>query len=149
MHFALSLRLGAFRLKGGKRYLVEYEFVYGAKRRKGVARLGIPYQRRGGRVWVCAFQVKSTNDDRVRLAHGEDGLQALWIANAFVRKALDRLKPVGRSGEAHQFVFPRVITTNYGLEFHARLCEFIDTEISKKEKQIRRQWAARNKHGRR
>jgi hypothetical protein len=132
-------------LEWDKPYLVEYKFVYGAKRRAGVARLGIPYRRKEDRVWLCAFQVKGARDDRIRLAHGEDGLQALWIANAFVRKTLDRLKPIGRSGEAHEFVFPRIVTTNYGLEFHARLCEFIDAEVRKKERQIRREWAKRNK----
>ena len=127
--------------------LVEYEFVYGAKKREGVARLGIPRIRKGDREWSCAFQVKGTKDDQIRLARGEDGLQALWIANAVVRRTLDRLKPAGRNGEAHEFVFPRIVTTNYGLEFHARLCKFMDAEIDKKDRQIRRKLEARKRSG--
>src|SRR5258708_8923677 len=111
--------------------LVEYKFQFGAKRRSGIARMGFPRLRHGDREWSCAFQIQGLKDSQIRLARGVDGLQALMIANALIRRSLDRLKPVAPNGEAHEFIFPRVVTGAYGLEFHRRLCEFIDTEIKK------------------
>jgi hypothetical protein len=125
--------------------LVEYEFRFGARRRSAVARLGFPRLRDGDREWSCAFQIDGLKDNRIRLARGVDGFQALVIANAVIRRSLDRLNPVGLNGEAHEFVFPRVVTSAYGLEFHRNLCKFIDAEIKKKERQLRRRWLARKK----
>jgi hypothetical protein len=125
--------------------LVEYEFLFGLKRRTAVARLGFPRLREGDREWSCAFQIHGLKDSRIRLARGVDGLQALTIAITVVRKSLDRLKPVGPNGEAHEFIFPRIVTSAYGLESHRDLCKIIDAEIKKKERQLSRQWRARKK----
>jgi hypothetical protein len=127
--------------------LVEYEFQFGAKRCAGLARLGFPRLREGDREWSCAFQIQGLEDSGIRFARDVDGLQALTIAMTEIRKSLDRLEPVGPNGEAHEFVFPRVVPVSYELEFHRNLCKIIDTEIEKKERQLRRQWLARKKSG--
>jgi hypothetical protein len=125
--------------------LVEYEFRFGAKRRLALARLGFPRLRGGDREWSCAFQLYGVKNSQIRLARGEDGFQALTIANIVLRKSLDRLKPFGSNGEAHEFIFPRIVPTTYGLEFHRKLCKFIDGEIKKKERQLARRWSTRKK----
>ena len=131
-------------MQWSERSLVEYEFRFGVKRRAGVARLGFPRLRKGDREWSCAFQIDGLKDSRIRLARGVDGFQALTIANAVVRKSLDRLKqPIGINGEAHEFIFPRVVSSAYGLEFHRKLCKMIDAEVKKKERQLARRWRAR------
>jgi hypothetical protein len=130
-------------MKWNEPSLVEYAFRFGAKRRAAVARLGFPRLRTGDREWSCAFQIYGLQDNRIRLARGVDGFQALTIATGVIRKSLDRLKPVGRNGEAHEFIFPRVVPSAYGLEFHRKLCKFIDAEIKKKETQLSKQLSRR------
>ena len=125
--------------------LIEYEFRFGAKRRLALARLGFPRLRKGDREWSCAFQILGLKAGEVRLARGVDGLQALVIANAQIRKSLDRLEPIATNGEAHELVFPRVVTDAYGLEFHRSLCELMDEEIKKRRRRISRQLRARKK----
>jgi hypothetical protein len=120
-------------MKWNEPSLVEYAFRFGAKQHPGLARLGFPRLRQGDREWSCAFQICGVEDSRIRLARGVDGFQALTIATSVVRKSLDQLKPVGSNGEAHEFIFPRVVPSTYGLEFHRKLCQFLDAEIEKKE----------------
>jgi hypothetical protein len=118
--------------------LVEFEFFFGARRRSGLARLGFPHLQEGDREWSCAFQVRGVKDGRIRLARGVDGFQALTIATAELRKSLDELKPIGPNGEAHEFIFPRIVPSTYGLEFHLKLCRLIDAETKKEERRIHR-----------
>jgi hypothetical protein len=125
--------------------LVEFEFRFGAKRRPGLARLGFPRLRKGDREWSCSFQIHGLEDSKIRVARGDDGLQALIIAITIIRKSLDRLNPVGPSGEAHEFIFPRVVPSAYGLEAHRNICKIIDADIRKNERQLRRRWAVRKK----
>ena len=125
--------------------LVEFEFLFGARRRRGLARLGFPRFREGDREWSCAYQIHGMKDSRIRLARGVDGFQALTIATAELRKSLDELKPIGPNGEAHEFIFPRIVPSTYGLEFHWKLCKFIDAEIKKEEGRIYRRLHARKK----
>lgn len=125
--------------------LVEFEFLFGAKQRAGLARLGFPRFREGDREWSCAFQIHGVKDSRIRLARGVNGFQALTIATAVIRKALDRLRPIGLDGAAHEFIFPRIVPTTYGLEFHGKLCRFIDAEIKKEERRMYKRLHARKK----
>lgn len=121
--------------------LVEYAFRFGAKRRAAVARLGFPSLRAGDHEWSCAFQIHGVEGSRIHLARGVDGFQALTIATSAIRKSLDRLKPVGLNGEAHEFIFPRIVPSTYGLEFHLKLCKFVDAAINKKEAQLSKQFS--------
>jgi hypothetical protein len=126
--------------------LAEYEFRFGAKQRPALARLGFPRLRTGDREWSCAFQIRGLKDSKIQLARGVDGLQALTIALTVTRKSLDRLKQVvGANGEAHEFIFPRIVSSAYGLEAHRHLCKIVDAEIKKKERQLVRRWHARKK----
>jgi hypothetical protein len=101
--------------------------------------------RKGDREWSCSFQIRGVADSRFRVARGVDGLQALIIAVTVIRKSLDRLKPIGTNGEVHEFIFPRIVSSSYGLEAHRNLCKIIDAEIKKKERQLSRRWRGRKK----
>jgi len=125
--------------------LVEYEFTFGAKQRAGVVRLGFPRLREGDSEWSCACQIRGLKDGKIRLIRGVDGLQALIIALSVIRKALDRLKPIGQNGEAHEFIFPRMVSSAYGLEAHHDLCKIVDAEIKRNERRIARTLRARKK----
>ncbi len=117
--------------------LVRYDFRFGAKRRPAIARLGYPRpDQKHAREWVCAFQIQGLKDSRIRLARGEDGLQALTIASTVIRTSLNRLKTIDPAVLRHEFVFPRYLPFCYGLEFHRKLCKIVDAEIKKKDKQL-------------
>jgi hypothetical protein len=118
--------------------LVEYEFRFGVKQRPGLARLGFPRLREGDREWSCAFETHGLKDNRIRLARGVDGLQALTIASTVIRKSLDRLKSISSDVVPHEVVFPRYLPFCHGLEFHRKLCKILDAEIKKKERQLSR-----------
>lgn len=131
--------------------LMEYEFKVGAKRRKGVARLGLPRFVEKDE-WACPLQlcgVKNSlavfgiKDGHVHLARSVDALGALSNAVSAIRRSLERLKAVGE--EPYQFVFPKILPMSYGLEFHNRLCQLVDAEIAKKERALSRRRLARRK----
>jgi hypothetical protein len=132
--------------------LIEYEFEFGARRSKAVARLGFPRFLEEKRVWVCPLQLSGVKislhplpieDGHLHLAYGEDGLGALSNAATAIRRSLERLKAVGK--EHYQFLFPKILPMSYGLEFHNKLCQLVDAEIAKKERALSRRRLARRK----
>jgi hypothetical protein len=126
--------------------LVQYEFRFGAKQSKATARLGFPRvdeKRRGE--WVCPFQVYGLKDNRIRLARSNDGLLSLTIAVSVIRKSLDRLNEVTSDTAPYWVVFPRQVPFCYGDEFHWRLCDMLDSEMKKKDRQLSRRIRARKK----
>lgn len=126
--------------------LVQYEFRFGAKQLAAVARLGFPrLDEASAGEWVCPFQIDGLRDSRVRLARSNDGLLSLTIASTFIRKALDRLSDVSSDVVPHWVVFPRQVPFCYGPEFHWHLCDILDVEIRKKNRQISRRRRARKK----
>ena len=125
--------------------LVQYEFRFGAKQRPALARLGFPRLREGDSEWSCAFQIEGLKESKIRLARGEDGLQALTIAASVIRKSLDKLRLVSSDGGPHEVVFPRYLPFCCGLEFHRKLCNILDAEIKKKQRQLSRRQLARKK----
>ena len=128
--------------------LVQYEFRYGAKQRKAVARLGFPrLDESNPGEWICPFQVHGLKDDLLRWARSNDGLLSLTIASSFIRSSLDRLKDVSSDVVPYWVVFPRQVPFCYGPEFHWHLCKILDSEIKKKGKQLARR-IARRKSGR-
>jgi len=119
--------------------LVQYQFRYGAKEWPAVARLGFPQpdEAHPGE-WICSFQIEGHKDGQVRRARGNDGLLALTIASAAIRASLDRLRKIHFDGISYEFIFPRYVPDCYGLKFHRKLCKLVDTELKKKNRQIRR-----------
>src|SRR5258708_15321618 len=119
--------------------LVQYEFRFGAEQRAALARLGIRRldEAHPGE-WVCAFQLQGLEDSRVRLARSTDGLQAVTIASAVIRQSLDRLNDVSSDRVPYWAEFPRYFPFCYGLQFHENLCEILDREIKRKERQLAR-----------
>jgi len=126
--------------------MLEYKLATTVGAREIIARLGFPRpsEKYAGN-WACDFQLVGWKYDRLRTAHGIDGLQALTIAAEGIRKALDRKKGVIPGDPPYEFIFPRYVPISYGLEFHRHLCELLDNEIQKKERQIARRWSRRAK----
>ena len=128
-----------------ERSLVEYHFLYGAKRRKAVARLGFPeHDESHDGEWVCSFQIEGVKGSTVRRARGMDGLQALTIASMAIRGSLDRLRAIESAGEPYEVVFPRYLPFCYGLEFHRQLCAMVDKSVKQKTRQIARRRSRRS-----
>ena len=139
------------RMEWSEPSLVEYEFRFGTKNQSALARLGVPRpdEAHPGE-WVCAFQIRGLKDGKIRLARGGDGLQAVTIASNVIRKWLDRLKIVNpeivnSDGVAHEVIFPRYVPFCYSLEFHWKLCNMLDAEIKKKDRQLSRRRLAYEK----
>jgi len=128
-----------------ERALIEYEFHYGVKQRKAVARLGFPERDDAfDGEWVCSFQIEGLKDSKVRRARGMDGLQALTIASMAVRGALDRLRTIKVDKEPYEVIFPRYLPFCYGAEFHRKLCEMVDKCVTQKKRQISKRRRQRN-----
>lgn len=126
--------------------MLEYKFAATVGAKEIIARLGFPRpcEEFAGE-WVCDFQLAGWKYDRIRAARGIDGLQAITIAAEAIRKALDRKKGLVPGEMPFEYVFPRYVPISYGLEFHRHLCELLDNEIQKKERQIARRFAHRAK----
>jgi hypothetical protein len=122
---------------------LQEEFKIGKHGRSVVARLGFPRRAGAGPEWSCSFQFAGWKEGRIRVAHGVDGLQAMFGAVAAVRKALDRAASVQSNKEPYEFLFPRFVPMSYGLEFHRHLCGILDAEIAKKEKRLSRRRLSR------
>jgi hypothetical protein len=125
--------------------LLQHEFQIGAGQKTILARLGFPRPVESGREWACSFQLSGWRDNKIRIAHGVDGLQALLIAATAIRKSLDRVKDISSGNEPYECVFPRIVPISYGLEFHRYLCNLLDEEIGRKEKQLSRKRLSRQK----
>lgn len=116
--------------------LLEREYRVGADQAIVIARLGFPRQTERDQEWVCAFQLSGWTDGEVKVAHGEDGLQALMIAASTIRCWLDSASEVSSSAAPYEFVFPRYVAFAHGLEYHRNLCRLLDEEIEKKEREL-------------
>jgi uncharacterized protein DUF6968 len=126
--------------------MLEYKVATTVGAKEIIARLGFPRpSEKYCGDWACDFQLLGWKYDRVRTAHGIDGLQALTIAAEAIRKALDRKKGLIPGDPPYEFIFPRLVPISYGLKFHRDLCELLDNEIAKKERQIARRWSRRAK----
>lgn len=126
--------------------MLEYKVAATSGTREIIARLGFPRpSEKHADEWACDFQLVGWKYDRLRTAHGINGVQALTIAVEAIRKALDRKKGVVPGELPFEYVFPRYVPTSYGLDFHRHLCDLLDNEIQKKERQISRRWARRAK----
>jgi|SRR5581483_608691 len=126
--------------------MLEHKVTTTSGTKEIIARVGFPRpsEKHEGE-WACDFQLVGWKYDRLRTAYGIDGVQALTIAVEAIRKALDRKKGVLPGDLPFEYVFPRYVPISYGVEFHRHLCELLDNEIQKKERQIARRWARRAK----
>jgi tetratricopeptide (TPR) repeat protein len=120
-------------------YLMQYAFRFGAEQREAEARLGFPRadEEHPGE-WVCSFQLHGLDDDRIRAARADDGLQALVIASDAIRKSLDQLDNIKSDLAPYEIVFPRYLPFCCGLDFHRKLCGIVDAEVAKKKEAKRR-----------
>jgi hypothetical protein len=118
--------------------LLEREYHIGAGRMKVVSRIGFPRPTDREKEWACSFQLSGWNDDRVHVAHGADGLQAITIAASTIRQWLDSAGDVTSDEAPYEVVFPRYVPFCYGIDFHRNLCKILDKEIEKKKNEIER-----------
>ncbi len=115
---------------------MEQEYLVGDDRSRLVARLGFP-RPTGQKEWACSFQLYGWKDSKIRVAHGVDGLQAVTIAAAAIRRWLDEMSNVSSNNDTpYEVVFPRYVPFCYGPDFHRHLCGIIDEEIKKKDEEI-------------
>ena len=122
--------------------LLEQKFTTNAGAKELIARLGFPRaSEKADDEWACDFQILGWEGSRIRVAHGVDGVQAFVIAANAIRAALDAMKSSISSDESYELVFPRFVPTSFGLEFHRHLCELLDVEIGKKDREIERRWS--------
>ena len=124
--------------------LLECEFPLRDDRRRIRIRVSFP-RRVDESEWACAFQLLGWRDNRVRVAHGVDGVQALLIATTALRKSLDKIRKFSAGSEPYEFILPKVVPMSYGLDFHRHLCSILDREIEKKEKELSRKRLSRKR----
>ncbi|WFU53862.1 hypothetical protein QA639_29975 [Bradyrhizobium pachyrhizi] len=130
--------------------LVNYEFRFGTrKQRTAEVRLGIPRldDIHHGE-WVCAFQVKGLQDDRIKIARSTDGLQVVTIASNVIWETLDKVKGVYSPVVPYWVEFPRYLPFCYGSTFHRHLCNLVDIEVEKEERRLAKRRSLRKKRRR-
>jgi hypothetical protein len=69
--------------------LVERGYRIGPDQIAVTVRLGFPRSTEREDEWACSFQLSGSDDGRVRVARGADGLEALTIAASAIRQWLD------------------------------------------------------------
>ncbi|MGQ0676112.1 MAG: DUF6968 family protein [Rhodospirillales bacterium] len=101
-------------------------------RRTSLVRIGKPFAHRKSD-WACAYHIGGVGMRRPRLAYGVDGFQALFMALASIRKALDRSKIEFQwvTQEPGDAGFPRCIDQPFGVALTRRLERMTDREIDR------------------
>lgn len=104
-------------------------------KRPVIARLGRP--RRSRRApWECPYQVVGAGNARVRVALGEDSLQALLLACARLRVELQRIQAtwlgLGVTG------IPPFVPDMFGAAFTAHLETVLEREVAKLTARLKR-----------
>jgi hypothetical protein len=108
-------------------------------------RLGFPRSTEREDEWACSFQLSGSDDGRVRVARGADGLEALTIAASAIRQWLDDAGSVTSTEIPYEIVFPRFVPFAHGLDYHRRLCKLLDDEIERKEQELEAKRIARKR----
>ena len=67
------------------------------------------------------------------------------IASTVIRKSLDRLKDVVSDVTPYEVMFPRYVPFCLGIEHHRKLCNILDAEVKKKQRQLSRRRLKRKK----
>ena len=133
--------------------LLEHEMTHGQDgRQKILVRMGFPRWVDHFR-WACAFQLVGRRraniyrSGKIYTAEGGDAIQALTIAASAIRRSLDRLQNVSADPAPYEYIFPKFVPIGYGLKFHRHLCEILDREIKKKEKELTKKRLAYKRRG--
>jgi Domain of unknown function (DUF6968) len=95
--------------------------------------------------WACAFQLVGRRKDKIFTAVGGDAVQALTIAASAIRSWLDKLQNLSSDPVPYEYIFPRYVPISYGLDFHRYLCDVLDKEINKKEKELTKKRLSRKR----
>ena len=106
--------------------------------------LAVPCQRRQGR-WVCLYRIRGLGRARTSRAVGDDGLHALQLALAAVRRELEpfagRLTWAGQPGELG---LPESVPDYFGGEFRRRVEALVRREVEAEARRLRTAATARN-----
>src|SRR5262245_43172595 len=131
--------------------LLEHEMTHGQDgRQKILVRMGFPRWVDHFR-WACAFQLVGRRrgniyrSGKIYTAEGGDAIQALAIAASAIRRSLDRLQNVSSDSLPYEYIFPKYVPIGYGIEFHRYLCDVLDREINKKEKELTKKRLSRKR----
>ncbi|HET9726276.1 MAG TPA: hypothetical protein VFP28_05125, partial [Gemmatimonadales bacterium] len=99
--------------------------------------LAVPCQRRQGQ-WVCLYRIRGLGRARTSRAVGDDGLHALQLALAAVRRELEpfagRLTWAGQPGELG---LPESVPDYFGGEFRRRVEALVRREVEAEARRLR------------
>src|SRR6185437_10536761 len=106
--------------------------------------LAVPCPRRQGQ-WVCRYRIRGLGRARTSRAVGDDGLHALQLALAAVRRELEpfagRLTWAGQPGELG---LPESVPDYFGGEFRRRVEALVRREVEAEARRLRTAATARN-----
>jgi uncharacterized protein DUF6968 len=106
--------------------------------------LAVPCQGRQGQ-WVCLYRIRGLGRARTSRAVGDDGLHALQLALAAVRRELEpfagRLTWAGQPGELG---LPESVPDYFGGEFRRRVEALVRREVEAEARRLRTAATARN-----
>jgi hypothetical protein len=99
--------------------------------------LDAPARRRTGE-WACAYRIRGIGRVRAGRALGEDSLQALQLAVAAVRQALEPFAAqLTWTGETGELGLPEPIPDYFGGEFRRRLERLVRQETKREAARLR------------
>src|SRR5690242_16434550 len=99
--------------------------------------LAVPQQRAQGQ-WVCLYRIRGLGRARTNRAVGDDGLQALQLALAAVRRELEPF--AGRltwAGEPGELGLPESVPDYFGGEFRRRVEALVRREGEAEARRLR------------
>jgi hypothetical protein len=106
--------------------------------------LAVPCPQRQGQ-WVCRYRIRGLGRARTSRAVGDDGLHALQLALAAVRRELEpfagRLTWAGQPGELG---LPESVPDYFGGEFRRRVEALVRREVEAEARRLRTAATARN-----
>lgn len=99
--------------------------------------LDAPLPRRSGE-WACAYRIRGIGRVRSGRALGEDGVQALQLALAALRQALEPFAAqLTWAGEPGELGLPEAIPDYFGGEFRRRLERLVRLETEREAERLK------------
>ena len=113
-----------------------------------VLELAVPRQRRHGQ-WVCSYRIRGLGPARTSRAVGDDGLHALQLALAAVRRELEPF--AGRltwAGEPGELGLPESVPDYFGGDFRRRVEALVRREGEGEARRLRAAATGQRDHDR-
>src|SRR5215211_5807251 len=101
-----------------------------------VIELDAPGRRRAGE-WACTYRIRGLGRARAGRALGEDGVQALQLALAAIRRELDPFGPrLTWTGEPGELGLPEAVPDFLGSEFRRRVERMVRAETERETRRL-------------